>query len=598
MARAAVAVMLRHIHRLGILLGACAALGACEVRTNVSLTSSGSSQYSHVWITLSGVWFHTSATASATDAGWNKFPLSTPTTIDLARLSNGALAQIASGLKLPLGTYHQVRLLLADPAAPLTSSAQTAGARFNDEVDFLDANNVLHQVRLELVSPENGIAVPGTVVVPDATTLIVANLGPASSTAASSTSTSTSTTTTASTTATTTASGTTTSGAAILAIAVDLDVTRDVTPFTYSSVAGFLLNPHATAQTLSDAGTIQGQVNVASLPSQSVNALATGLLDAEVTAEGLSSDGTRHVAIMSAALRSDGSFVLYPLPKRSASGSTSSYDLVIHGGAVQSVVIGSVPVSPGAPARATSVSLAGVALAPAASFTVNFASGSPLTPAGARAGFYQTLPGRAEVPYLIDARCADPASGSFDSDFALSAAALQSAAFSAAQTLSLSTVTPVEGASTYQIGASAPLFSDSAFAPTVSAPSPASLTAALSIPALDVATAATAVSVSGSVQIARPGTYDRGLFIVSRDGAIVSASALDALLAQNAGTASLSLTGLPGGTASAVFEQGVYSAALWVWNSGDPAATFNRQSSDTVIDVTQGSAGGLAFQLN
>ena len=49
---------------------------------------------------------------------------------------------------------------------------------------------------------------------------------------------------------------------------------------------------------------------------------------------------------------------------------------------------------------------------------------------------------------------------------------------------------------------------------------------------------------------------------------------------------------------SAAFAQGVYSAAVWVWNSSDPAATFNRQSSSTVIDVTQGNASDLEFQVN
>jgi hypothetical protein len=593
--------MLRHILKLGILVGVCASLGACEVRTNVSLSSSGSSHYSHVWVTVAEVWFNTNATAPPADAGWLKFPLSTPVTVDLAQLPNGALAQVATGLKVPLGKYQQVRLLLADSAAKLTSSAQTAGALFNDEVDYLDSSNVLHQVRLELVSPDNGVGIPGTVLVPDATNLIISNLGAAPSTASTTSSTantSTSTAATSTSTATSTTAAAATPTAPTLAIAIDLDVTRDVIAFTYSGATGFLLNAHAGAmQILTDAGTIQGVIDVARLPSQNANALANGLLDVEVTAEALNSVGTRRVAVKSAALRSNGSFVLYPLPKLSASGVSNTYDLVIHGAAVQTVIVRAVPVSPGAPATATSVSLSGVALAPAASYTVNFLASSPLTPAGAQVGFYQTLPGSDAVPYLIDASAADTVSGVFDSDFALSAAALQVATFSATQALTLTSVMPVQGTGAYGVATSAELFTDAAFGATVAAPAVNVTTAVtLSVPTLNVISGATPASLTGTLQLARPGAYDRGELIISRDGAIVSATPLDALLGQSSAT--MSVNDLPGGTTSVAFAQGVYGAAVWVWNSSDPAATFNRQSSSTVIDVTQGNASGLDFQVN
>jgi hypothetical protein len=595
--------MLRHILKLGTLVGICTSLGACDVRTTVSLGSSGSSRYSHVWVTLAEVWFNTNATAPPADAGWLKFPLSTPVTVDLAQLPNGALTQVATGLKVPLGKYQQVRLLLADSAAPLKSSAQTAGALFNDEVDYLDSSNVLHQVRLELVSPENGVGIAGTVVVPDATNLILSNLGAAPSPASTTSSTANSFTGTVATSTTTntaasTAATAATPTAATLAIASDLDVTRDVIAFTYNGATGFVLNPHAGAtQMLTDAGTIQGVIDVASLPSQSANALANGLLDVEVTAEALSSDGTRRVAVKSAALRSNGSFVLYPLPKLSDAGVANTYDLVIHGAAVQTVIVRAVPVSPGAPATAASVSLSGVALAPTASYTVNVLASSPLTPAGAQVGFYQTLPGNDAAAYLIDASAADTVSGVFDNDFALSAAALQVGTFSATQALTLTSVTPVQGTGAYGVAASAPLFTDAAFGATVAAPAANVTTAVtLSVPALNVISGATPASLTGTLQIARPGAYDRGELIISRDGAIVAATPLDALLGQSSAT--MSVNGLPGGTASATFAQGVYGAAVWVWNSSDPAGTFNRQSSSTVIDVTQGNASGLEFQIN
>src|SRR5205807_2349342 len=71
--------------------------------------------------------------------------------------------------KLAPGTYSQVRLFPVDPAAPLTSSAQSAGARYNAEADYVDnvgTTGTPHQLPLELLNPEQGIGIPGTLKVP------------------------------------------------------------------------------------------------------------------------------------------------------------------------------------------------------------------------------------------------------------------------------------------------------------------------------------------------------------------------------------------------------------------------------------------------
>ena len=41
---------------------------------------------------------------------------------------------------MPTGTYNQMRLMLSDTSADLEDSAQSAGAQFNNEVDYFDAN--------------------------------------------------------------------------------------------------------------------------------------------------------------------------------------------------------------------------------------------------------------------------------------------------------------------------------------------------------------------------------------------------------------------------------------------------------------------------
>src|SRR5580700_3616485 len=94
-------------------------LGGCSSRTDVSATGNTPAKYSHVWISTQEVWFNTSATAGPDDGGWVKFPLSTPTTVDLVAAAGGNLTNIDTGLSLKPGTYEQIRLIPVDAAAAL-----------------------------------------------------------------------------------------------------------------------------------------------------------------------------------------------------------------------------------------------------------------------------------------------------------------------------------------------------------------------------------------------------------------------------------------------------------------------------------------------
>src|SRR5580692_1593295 len=88
----------------------CAALAGCQARTDISATGNAPAQYTHVFLTITQVWFNTSSTALATDSSWVQFTLATPQTIDLANLNNGTLTQFATDLKLATGSYAQVML--------------------------------------------------------------------------------------------------------------------------------------------------------------------------------------------------------------------------------------------------------------------------------------------------------------------------------------------------------------------------------------------------------------------------------------------------------------------------------------------------------
>src|SRR5215469_14369657 len=159
----------------------CILLAACSASTEVSLTGNTPSQYSHVFVTFQEVWFNTSATAGPDDGGWSKFPLSTPSTVDLVAQNGANLASIASGLRIEAGTYSQVRLIPVDATAPLAASATAAGAIYNMEADFVDSTGTTQQLKLELLNPDKGIGVGTSLKVPvgkvDSTTLAPTTTG-------------------------------------------------------------------------------------------------------------------------------------------------------------------------------------------------------------------------------------------------------------------------------------------------------------------------------------------------------------------------------------------------------------------------------------
>ena len=322
-----------------------------------------------------------------------KFPLATPQTVDLVRLNNGMLSQFASELKLTAGTYAQVMVILADSTDALAASAQTAGAATNDEVDYFDTADVAHtaaaghaecrpghqhqhqphgrrrlrqQRRLNLIG---GAAAP---------------LPPSG--------------------------GAATTTSAI----VDFDATRDLVPMSLSGQPAFVLNPHPHGYNAAISGTIQGSVSLTGVSAADDCRLSgragvrRGL--EQLTAPAMSSSRPRRVG-------TDGTFILYPLS--TASGAPTTYDLVIHGPAIQTVIIKSVPVTDSAPGSAAAV-LGTLTLTPATPFLVNLNTTAPAAPTSSLVGFYQTLPLSSEVPYLVEVRAVDPTSGVFASDQELS----------------------------------------------------------------------------------------------------------------------------------------------------------------------------------
>ncbi len=590
---------------IGGLLAVSAGLSGCAPKTDVSATGNVPAQYSHVYMSVQEIWFNTSATAGPDDTTWTKFPLTTPVTVDLATSVDGTLNSITTGLAVPIGTYAQVRLIPVDSSAALLSSASSLGALYNSEVDYTDSAGALQQARLELQNPDKGIGVATSVQVKGDTTNVFSSTASTDTSTADTTTTTTdpvtglpittpTTTTTTPTTTTTTSTGTTT--AATFTLAINVDGAKDLVPFTYSNLTGMLLNPHATAYDQAASGAIQGTLDVTSLTN----------LNIQVTAESLSADGTRHIAVNSAPVSSTGTFTLYPLS--TSSSSATSYDLVIHGPGITTIIIKGVTVNVGAPSTTTPVNIGTITPQAATSnFTASLNTTTPL-PAGALVGFYQTLPGSSEVPYLIDEQPIDPFSRTFASPESvtvvtptpstasqpISAAGLEYGTFSSGSTVTLASAAPTEGTSTYRVAGTAPLFTDGALTATVS---PSVTTVA--VPTLTAASGAALDSATFTISKATAGKYNKGELILSHDGAIVATASLDTILQASSATGTLTISGLPGGSAAGQFADGLYYVSIRTWNTGNVTTVLpNREIYPNPLDLRTGALTNYSLTIN
>jgi hypothetical protein len=608
---------------IGCLLAVSAGLVGCAPKTDVSATGNVPSQYSHVFMSVQEIWFNTSATAGPDDTTWQKFPLTTPVTIDLATSVDGTLNALTTGLNLPVATYAQARLIPVDASAALLSSASGLGAVYNSEVDYTDTTGVAHQLQLELQNPDKGIGVTANIQVKANTNAALSTV--ATTTAAATTDTTTTTdgtggtstngltgttttTDTAGTTVTTdtgtgattttptaTTATTPTTTAAAFNIAINVDGSKDLVPFTYGSASGVLLNPHVTAFDQATAGAIQGTLDVSNLTDVTGTGTSTDL-NIQVTAELLSADGSRYVAVNSAPVSSSGTFTLYPLSTTTTSSTgastTASYDLVIHGPGMATVIVRGVTVTAGDPTTTTPVNIGTITARATTSFPVTLAATTTPLPAGALVGFYQTLPVSGEVPHLIDAEPIDPFSRIFATGqtVSLPQGSLDYGTYAAGSTVTLTTATATEGASTFRVAGTAPLFTDGVLTTTTSLAA-----ATVAVPTLTAASGAALSSATITISKTSATQLNQGELIISHDGAIVATAPLDTLLAQS-GNGNLTIGGIPTGLDTAQFAPALYYVSIRAWNSRNPGGTLVREIYPTPLDLRTGAVSAYSLQ--
>jgi Domain of unknown function (DUF4382) len=542
------------------------ALTGCSVDTSVQTTASTPNQVQHAYVTVVAVWLNPSSTATVSDGGWTQSTLATPQTIDLTTLNAGTVADLVSSLKMTAGTVSQVRLVLADSSAKLESSAQAAGLTTNDALFFTDSSGAAQAIPLEFASPASSFVVPTSLTLQGQSAGSVLNQA-----------------------STSTSPATDTSSTPTASVAVNIDAVRNLILFNAGNQIGALLTPALSAADVSEAGAISGTLDLSALPSTSLSSYQ-GVV---VTAEAVSSDGTRFVPVKSTSVTSDGTFVLYPLPV--ASSGNTTYDLVIHGVAAQTVVITQVPVNAGDASTATPVQSSAITLSPANNYAVNVALNSVPLPGGTQVDFYQTLLSGA-VPYLVEWSLINPYSSGFAYNLALSSSSVAVGAYNSGNTISFSTVRPLEGIGGYQIVSEGTLRAASALntgAPGTVLQSLGSPRVLAIVPPLPgIASGGTIGTLSGTVTVGSPGRYDTGALLVSQGGQLVDSLNISTALAGGARSFTFTDPTVPAGLPLAV-----YDVSVRAWKSTNPTGTLARIGLVNQVDLRQSTAVNVTIPL-
>jgi len=590
--------------RMALLL-ALVCTASCSVKTNVAGTSTTSPAVNHLYVTVSGLSLNTSSTAKPADSTWLRVTLKTPVTVDLYDPTRSLAAALVSEATVPAGTYVQMRLALVANTTTTASSATALGLSSNNVVVYTTGSGASATVPVEYATqtPSLLLTLPAKIVFKGSTS---------TSTSAS------------------------TSGTANSTAPTQLDVQFDalrhlhyVTQTYGSSASQLFAWLGAPAMTLDStlAGGISGTLDLGALAASTLSS-SQGII---ATAEQTSADGTRNVEIASAVVQvsgTAGTFTIYPLP--AVAGGTTTYDIVIHGPGVQTMIVQSVPVSAGLPTATTSLSTGSVALVAAPTYSVYmpavsttaggvvaYANGNATVPlpAAAEVGFYETLNTSVnKLPYRIEGTALNPLTRQFSAtdapnsigtttsiqtNFVLTNANVLVGTYTSTGAVTFAEITPAEGTGSYLVSASAPLHTPSPLVASASTPVFRVVPGTNAQPIYPLAPAP-ASGTSATLSVSLPaGTYlyDNATLVISAGGLVVDAVDLAQALATASGaTLHVGVAGLPVGTPGSVYTPAVYDMEVRAWQSGAPNNGVH-YSWLNGVDMTNGIAPNQVLSL-
>jgi len=491
---------------LSVFLSACGSSGGGGTEqqgaVNMSVTDAPG-DFDHAFITVKDVWFHTSDVADPRAAGWLKYPLATPLTVDLLTLANGNMQSIWNNIHLPVGTYQQIRILL-EPTYPTSANPAPAGHTYFNEVVSGGSNTY----PLYIPDAEHGIQLLGTFAV-------------------------------------------TTSGT--LKLAIDFDAGHDIVELREGT--DYVLKPRLICYDLDHAGAIIGSLSTGTTFTTTANFV--------IKAERLTSDGTNtyHIIRRWTVPRADGSFILYPVSTQV----TSTWDVIVRGLNYETVVIKGVPITTGSTQTSGATNVGTIAMSSVGAGSQDYpVAGTIAAPTGAWVQFYQTLPGANEYPYEIRFRHFNPLWGGFRQTFMLNNDQVQVGNYLSSGVVSTLTATaPVDGIGVYNAVASAILFNPSTPVLVSSATTTVAFSTPLTVMAPYLSNSATGTLVM-SDPAKMDNTMDKGLLFGINGGMIVNAIDVSSSMVTG-GTYTLS--DLPGGSPGTPLLGAFYGIDAFGWSS-------------------------------
>lgn len=480
----------------------------------LGLSGGGYRDVNHVWVTVGSVALHPQASQawSSSDRSWTVLRLTTPVVVDLALVpgsSQGDVSRILSGLSVPAGTYGQIRLFPLAHDASLADAAAAKGLSYNAQVNYTDGGGQARVVPLELPQPDQGWRMAGSYVV-----------------AAQS--------------------------ASYVVLQADLQHSL-VRMASADGVDRFSFRPSLTSYDMSTSGAIIGSIDPSLICGSSTAPAAPNCAqDIVVSAQSLSADGQRHVSVRQYRVSSSsGGFALYPLPL------DTSYDVVITGRHMQTMVIRHVTVSAFSVLSTLDWTVLGSSSAPIAPVITpatarTIVLASPLSPSSSQLFVGQTLDVTGK-PYEVAVANTDPLTGSLAKALELPEGPLSVAEFvDSGAALSFSDVTPNEGAQAFSVQALGTAYDDPGAFSTVAPTLGASSSIAASNP---VRQASLGI---GQIQLNLTGTLS-----ASYDNAVVIVADIHGVVATQAVSGNSMTINVPAGSqAAALGGTAVYSVAL------------------------------------
>ena len=539
---------------------------------SVSLSGGATPGIDHLWVTVTGLAMHADATKVFGDAdpGWAVITLPTPITVDLADPSQsvGGAVSLLKQSVTTLGTFNQLRLLLAssDPSATLASSAAAKGLQFNDQVQYTDGSGA-HVVPLETPDAQAGLRLltPFSLSADTTTPLAIEMNGSAVVRRAS------------------------VAGADRFTLRDELQL--------YNQILLTALGDGSLQIDGSIFDSISGQLD----PSHFCTGTShVGCIhDVVASATALSSDSRFHAEMRSVNVGSSGTFLLYPL------SSQSLYDVVIHGGNVQTIVVHNVFVDPTGLLKPvpTALSSATTPLVPVVDTSERAVTlANALMPGGSRVFFGQTVAGSGsgtstsspDVPYTIVAAAADPASGRLVQAVTLPGGPIHYATFNTAtdglgKPPTFTTVSSTEGDGAWSVWTQGTLATSTSATATLAAAA-SSLTAPQPVARSGFTAGTLNVMLSGSAG----NGADHAELIVSNDGGTVAVVDVSSQIATHGGTTAITV---PSGSNSAAPAAAVYGVALRTWAAATETTTARWARAGSPVNLSTAASANVSLVL-